>query len=62
METPVTFAPGWATPIAPPTSTFRMPPGGRGYANAGVVAILMPNATPAHLADMAEMLVKGPPQ
>lgn len=60
----VTFGEGGAALTAllpPPAPPFRMPPGSRGHANAGVMAIVLPHATPAHLADMAKLLVEGEP-
>lgn len=43
---------------APPPAAqpIRIPPGGRGHANAGVVVAIQQHATPAHLRDMSDWL------
>jgi hypothetical protein len=35
---------------------LRMPPGAKGFANAGVMLAVLPHATPEHLRDMAAWL------
>jgi hypothetical protein len=41
---------------APAAAPVKVPPGGRGIANAGVVAAVLPSAEPRHLRDMAREL------
>lgn len=41
---------------APAAQPIRVPPGGRGHANAGVVVAIQQHATTAHLRDMSDWL------
>lgn len=41
---------------APTAQPIRIPPGGRGHANAGVIVAIQQHATPAHLRDMSDWL------
>jgi hypothetical protein len=42
---------------AAPSPRLPPVPGGRGHANAGVMVRILPHATPAHLRDMAGVLM-----
>lgn len=46
---------------AAPAPPLRVPPGGRGLTNGGVIAILQPGCTEAQRRDMAAWLIRGTP-